>query len=297
MKFEGKTALITGAGSGIGAATAKRFAADGAAVVITDVNEQGLNEVAAALPEGAVSVCPGDITKPGDVERMAAVALALGSGLDILVNCAAIDPPDRETDTAKALDIWHKIMEVNLTGAYLLMRTIIPHIVRQGGGAVVNISSLSGIRFIPGKPSYPASKGGLIALTQMAAVQYGPDNVRCNVVCPGPVRTPLFVGNTKPFADMVGKDLEEVFEAFTALSPMHRMGESADVAKAVLFLASDDGEWVTGQEFVVDGGFEAGGGGVAREDDRLMPARGELTNDRCSQIAGAARHEYAHASK
>ncbi len=254
MNLEGKTALIAGAGSGIGAATARRFAAEGAAVVMADVNKKGLADVAAALPEGAVSVCPGDITRPDDVDRMVAAALALGSGLDILVNCAAIDPSERGLEGQAALDSWHRILEVNLTGAYLLMRAAIPAIVKQGGGAVVNIASLSALRYMPGRPSYTASKGGLVSLTQMAAVEYGPANVRCNVVCPGPVRTPLFEGNTRPAAEMMGKTVEELFDQFVSLSPMHRMGEPEEIAAICAFLASEDASLVTGNVIIADGG-------------------------------------------
>lgn len=254
MNLEGKIALIAGAGSGIGAATARRFVNDGAKVVISDVNKTGLHEVAGGLPEGAAKVCPADITKPEDVDLMIETAVSFGGGLDILVNSAAIDPPEFGLKGQEALDVWHRVLEVDLTGAYLLMRAAIPRLAEQGGGAVVNIASLSAIRFIPGKTSYSAAKGGLVSLTQLAAVEYGHANVRCNIICPGPVRTPLFEGNTRPAAEMLGQSMEELFDQFVSLSPMRRMGEPEEIAAVCAFLASDDASLVTGNVIVADGG-------------------------------------------
>jgi meso-butanediol dehydrogenase/(S,S)-butanediol dehydrogenase/diacetyl reductase len=254
MSLKGKIALIAGGGSGIGAATAARFVRDGARVVIGDVDQAGSRAVAAGLPEGAVKVCSGDITKPEDVDRMVETALDFGDGLDILVNSAAIDPPERGLEGRAALDSWQRILEVDLTGAYLLMRAALPHLVARGGGAVINIASLSAIRYMPGKTSYSAAKGGLVSLTQQAAVAYGQDKVRCNVICPGPVRTPLFVENTRPAAEMLGKTSEELFDRFVSLSPMRRMGEPEEIAAICAFLASDDASLVTGNVIVADGG-------------------------------------------
>ncbi len=254
MSLKGKTALITGAGSGIGAATARRFVADGAKIVINDVNREGLEEVAATLPAETVRISAGDITKIEDVNAMVEAALESGGKLDILVNCAGIDPPDRDPDIEKALATFQHILEVNLTGIYLVMKTAIPHIVAAGGGAVVNIASLSGLRYIAGRPGYTASKGGLISLTQMAAVEYGEANVRCNVICPGPIRTPLFMNNNRKTADMLGKDVEWVMEKFSAFSPMKRVGRPEEIAGICAFLASDDASFVTGNIVTADGG-------------------------------------------
>ncbi len=254
MKLEGKIALITGAGSGIGAATAKRFVTDGARVVINDINGEGLKQVAGSLPANTVKICAGDVTELKDVEPMVMTALSFNGKLDILVNSAGIDPPERESEMSKALDLWHKIIEVNLTGPFLTMKHAIPHMVEAGGGSVVNIASLSGIRYIGGRSSYTASKGGLIALTQMAAVEHGPFNVRCNVICPGPVRTPLFENNMRTKAEMMGKDIEWLFEKFTSFSPMRRMGNPEEIAAICSFLASDDASLITGNIIVADGG-------------------------------------------
>lgn len=254
MSLMGKVSLITGAASGIGAATARRFVADGARVVITDIQKDGLEQLAASLNPDSVIVYAGDVTNLKDVEGMVGAAIEFGGRLDILVNSAGIDPPDRETDVKKAVILWKKILEVNLTGPFLTMKVAIPHMIAGGGGSVVNIASLSGIRFMAGRPAYTSSKAGLIGLTQEAAVEFGPSGVRCNVICPGPVRTPLFENNTRPVAEMMGKDVEWLFERFTSFSPLRRMGEPEEIAAICSFLASDDASLLTGNILVADGG-------------------------------------------
>lgn len=252
--LSGKVAIITGAGSGIGAATAQRFVDDGAKVVMNDVDEKNLKKTVDALPAKSIKACLGDVTSLDDVQRMIDTALTLGSKLDILVNSAGIDPTSRETDIRKALDVWHRVCEVNLTGPFLTMQLAIPQMIKNGGGAIVNISSLSGLRYMSGRPAYHASKAGLIALTQQSAVEYGPQKIRCNVICPGPVRTPLFTNNTRPAAKMLGKDVEWLFDKFTSFSPLRRMGEPEEIASICSFLASDDASLLTGAVLIADGG-------------------------------------------
>lgn len=208
----GKVALITGAGSGIGAAIARRFVDDGARVMMNDVNKASLKQIYSSLPAKTASICPGDVSKLSDVKKMITATIDFGGKIDILVNSAGIDPPTRDKDINQALDTWRKVCDVNLTGPFLTMQIAIPHMLKNGSGAIVNISSLSGLRYMPGRPAYHASKAGLIALTQQAAVEYGPAKIRCNVICPGPVRTPLFENNTRPLAQMLGKDIEEIFK-------------------------------------------------------------------------------------
>lgn len=254
MTLKGKVALISGAGSGIGAATAQRFAAEGAMVVMNDIDAEALEQVEEYLPGEYVRACVGDITRVEDVQDMVETALSFGGRLDILVNCAGIDPPDHDPDIFKSLKTFNRIMKVNLTGIYTMMKLVIPHMVAGGGGSVVNVASLSGIRYISGRPGYSASKGGLISLTQMAAVEYGPANIRCNVICPGAIRTPLFTTNMKPMADMMEKDVEWVFEKITQFSPMRRMGTPEEIAGICAFLAGDDASFLTGNVLVADGG-------------------------------------------
>jgi len=254
MKLNGQVAIITGAGSGIGAATARRFAADGAKVVLNDINEDTLKEVAGSLPKGSVITCAGDVTKIEDVRRMIDTALTFGGRLDILVNSAGIDPPDREEDIKKALAVWHKILDVDLMGPYLTMKIAIPQMIKGEGGSVINISSLTGLRYMAGKPAYTSAKAGLIGLTQEAAVEFGPMKIRCNVICPGAIRTPLFENNTRPLAEAMGKTSEELFKRFTSFSPMRRIGEPEEIAGICSFLASEDSSLVTGNVIVADGG-------------------------------------------
>ncbi len=254
MATKKKTAIVTGAGSGIGAAVAKRLAADGIKVVLNDVNETNLKSVAAVLPKGAGKICPGDVTKIEDVQKMVDTALNFGERLDILVNSAGIDPPDREKDVKKALKIWHDIINVDLMGPYLTMKLAIPEMIKGGGGSVINISSLTGLRYMAGKPAYTAAKAGLIGLTQEAAVEFGPVKVRCNVICPGAIRTPLFENNTRPATKMMGITSEELFKQFTSFSPMRRIGEPEEIAGICSFLAGDDSSLVTGNIIIADGG-------------------------------------------
>ena len=254
METKKKTAIVTGAGSGIGAAIAKRLAADGIKVVLNDVNEANLKSVAASLPKGAGKIYAGDVTRIEDVQEMVNTALKFGGRLDILVNSAGIDPPDREQDVKKALKIWHDIIDVDLMGPYLTMKLAIPEMIKGGGGSIINISSLTGLRYMAGKPAYTAAKSGLIGLTQEAAVEFGPMKVRCNVICPGAIRTPLFENNTRPAAKMAGITSEELFKQFTSFSPMRRIGEPEEIAGICSFLAGDDSSLVTGNVIIADGG-------------------------------------------
>jgi NAD(P)-dependent dehydrogenase (short-subunit alcohol dehydrogenase family) len=252
MSLKGKVALITGGGSGIGAATAKRYVEEGAKVCIADINAASLKECAAMLPAKSVKTCLGDVSDLKDVERMVETTLKFGGKIDILVNSAGIDPTDRGAKVD--VELWNKIININLTGPHLTMKTSVPHMIKSGGGSIINISSLSGIRFIAGRAAYTASKGGLIALTQAAAVEYGPSKVRCNVICPGAIKTPLFANNTNPMAKMLGQDPEWVFSKFTSFSPLRRIGLPEEIASICYFLASDDSSLMTGGVLIADGG-------------------------------------------
>jgi NAD(P)-dependent dehydrogenase (short-subunit alcohol dehydrogenase family) len=252
MSLKGKVALITGGGSGIGAATVKRFIAEGAKVCIADINQTSLDETAAGLPAKTVKTCQGDVSNIRNVENMVETTLKLGSKIDILVNSAGIDPTER--GARLNLELWNKVLNVNLTGPHLTMQTVIPHMLKAGGGSIINISSLSGLRFIPGRSAYTASKGGLIALTQAAAVEYGPSKIRCNVVCPGAIKTPLFTNNTNPMAKMLGQDPDWVFNKFTSFSPLRRIGLPEEIASICYFLACDDSSLMTGAVLIADGG-------------------------------------------
>src|SRR5512137_494524 len=168
MKLDGKVALITGAGTGIGTAIAKRFVADGARICITGRRQEMLDEVAQSLPAGAVVTCAGDVTKFDDAKRVVETALGIAGKLDVLVNNAAIDPGGT---TVVDLDpeLWHRVLETNLTGPMYLMKAAIPYMIKGGGGSIINISSLGGVVCLPGMAPYCTSKAALNMLTKQAA--------------------------------------------------------------------------------------------------------------------------------
>ena len=250
MSLEGKVALITGAGSGIGAACVERFVAEGAKVCMVDLRQDLLGEAARSFDAPSVAICPGDVSLEKDVEHMVEAALALGGRIDVLVNGAGIDPPEADMN----IGLWNRILEVNLTGPFLTMEAVIPHMKKAGGGSIVNISSLSALRYIPGRSAYSASKGGLVSLSQAIALEYGPSNIRCNIICPGAIKTPLFETNTRPLANKLGKDSEWLFAKFTSFSPLRRIGSPREIASICAFLASDDSSLLTGNVLMADGG-------------------------------------------
>lgn len=254
MKLQGKVALITGGGTGIGAAVARRFVADGAKVCIAGRRREALERVAASLPPESVTVCPGDVSRYEDVERMADSALRLGGRLNVLVNNAAVDqvPPASVVDIDP--ELWQKVLAVNLTGPFYAMRVSIPHMIQDGGGSIINVASVAGIRSIPNMPAYVASKGGLVMLTQQVALDFGPSKIRCNVICPGSVRTDMIEGAMSHFTRKLGADLEGVFRLFTKDIPLRRLASPDEIGGICSFLASDDASFVTGVVLPTDGG-------------------------------------------
>ncbi len=253
MRLDGKAALITGAGTGIGAAIAERFVADGARICITGRRQEMLDEVARSLPAGMVVTCAGDVTRLQDARRMVETALGFAGKLDVLVNNAAIDPGGK---TVVDIDpeLWHKVLETNLTGPMYLMKASIPHMVEGGGGSIINIASLGGLRCLPGMPAYCASKAGLIMLTQQVALDFGPANIRCNAVCPGGTRTAMLEKSLSPLAEALGTDLEGVFARISAMVPLRRTADPHEIAGICSYLASDDSTFMTGAVLLIDGG-------------------------------------------
>jgi meso-butanediol dehydrogenase/(S,S)-butanediol dehydrogenase/diacetyl reductase len=252
MMLEGKVALITGGGAGLGAAIAQRFVAEGAKICISGRRQEKLDEVARALPSGTVITCAGDVSDYEDAKRMVDTALEFGGKLDVLVNNAAIDPGGTVVDLDPA--VWHKVLETNLTGPFYTMKFAIPHMINAGGGSVINISSLGGMRCLPNMAPYCTSKAGLIMLTQQAALDFGPAKVRCNAVCPGPTRTEMIEHSLSPMAEAMGVDLDGVFGKLTATLPLRRAGSPDEVSGLCAFLASDDAMYITGTAILVDGG-------------------------------------------
>jgi meso-butanediol dehydrogenase/(S,S)-butanediol dehydrogenase/diacetyl reductase len=252
MNLSGKTALVTGGGTGIGAAITRRFVQDGAKVCIAGRRREKLEETAASLPKGTVSIFQGDVSKYEDVKRMVAAALKYGGKLDILVNDAAIEAMG--SVTGLALDEWRNALDINLTGPFLLMKEVIPHMIENGGGSIINIASLGGIRCLPGMPAYCTTKAALIMLTKQVAMDYGPQKIRCNAVCPGGTRTEMNKKLVTPIAEKLGTDIEGGYKYFTKNVPLRRAAEPAEIAGLCSYLASDDSSFMTGSEVVIDGG-------------------------------------------
>ena len=253
MKLNDKVALITGAGTGLGTAIAKRFVADGAMICITGRRQEKLDEVAQSLPEKAVVTCAGDVSKFEDAKRMVETALGFTGKLDVLVNNAAIDPGGT---TVVDIDpeLWHSVLETNLTGPLYLMKASIPYMIKGGGGSIINIASLGGLRCLPGMPAYCSSKAGLIMLTQQVALDFGPAKIRCNAVCPGGTRTAMLEEALSPLTQTLRTDVDGVFKCISSNVPLHRVAAPDEVSGICSYLASDDSSFMTGSVLLLDGG-------------------------------------------
>jgi NAD(P)-dependent dehydrogenase (short-subunit alcohol dehydrogenase family) len=262
MRLDGKVALITGGARGIGAAIAKRFVADGAKIVISDVQKDLLEGVAKSLKSGMVATCTGDVTNWDDVQKMVKETVKFGGKIDVLVNNAGIDPGGSILDIDIAL--WKKILDVNLNGPFLCMRAAIPEMIKQGAGSIVNIASLAAVRCLPSMPAYCASKGGLIQLALQAALEYGPKGIRCNVVAPGATKTEMLTNAMSSLSKAIKKD---AFEVLAESVPLRRAATPDEITGACSFLASDDAAFITGAVLMVDGGaaiVDVSGASVAR---------------------------------
>jgi meso-butanediol dehydrogenase/(S,S)-butanediol dehydrogenase/diacetyl reductase len=252
-KLDNKVAIVTAGGSGIGAATVRRFAREGAAVVVADLSgsraEQVRAEVAGA---GArVAALKMDVADPQAIEATIKMALDSFGRLDVLFNNAGMAEVSLIHETT--LESWERVMAVTLTGTFLGLKYAIPIMRRQGGGAVINTASISGIHGDYGMASYNAAKAGVINLTRTAALENAKHGIRVNCVCPGAINTRV--------AQILGKDRADEFRrVMGAAHPIGRMGEAEEIANMVTFLASDEASFITGASFVVDGGVTAGTG-------------------------------------
>jgi NAD(P)-dependent dehydrogenase (short-subunit alcohol dehydrogenase family) len=243
-----KAALVTGAARGIGLATAKRFLAEGWRVAIVDIDEPQLRIAAEELPE-ALAI-EGDISDPRSVADFGEeIAEAFGR-LDALVNNAGIADfgPLLETDFAK----WRAVMATNLDGTFLVSQQMVPLLREDGGGAIVNIASISGLRGSTLRVAYGTSKAAVIQLTRQQAAELGEQGIRVNCVCPGPVRTKLAMAVHTP----------EIIAAYHDAIPLNRYGTEEELANAIWFLCSEQASYITGQNLAVDGGFEGTGIGL-----------------------------------
>jgi len=252
MNLKGKIALITGGGSGIGTAIAERFVADGAKICITGRRREALEKVAESLKSGSVMICQGDVSREEDVKRMVETTMKFGGKVDVLVNNAGINRPTPIVELDPK--VWQEVMAINLTGPYLFMKAVIPHMLKEGRGSIINIASLGGLRCLPGMPAYCSSKAGLIMLTQQAALDYACHNIRCNAVCPGGVKTEMTRKNFGQFGEMLGIDPDTFINQIALEIPMHRFAASSEIGGLCSYLASDDSSFMTGAVITLDGG-------------------------------------------
>ena len=252
MRLDGKVALITGGGAGIGAAITERFVAEGARVCISGRRQQVLEKTATSLPPGTVVTCVGDTGKDTDVSRMVARTLEFGGKIDVLVNNAAISAHGPVGDINRS--VWREVLNVNLNGPFMLMQEAIPHMIKNGGGSIINIASVGGLRCLPAMPAYCASKAGLIMLTQQAALDYGPQNIRVNAVCPGAIKTEMVEKEFGQIGRMIGMEPAEFFTMVSKVLPLQRFGSPQEIGGVCAFLASDDSSFMTGAALVIDAG-------------------------------------------
>ncbi len=244
-RLQDKVAVITGAGSGIGLASARRFAAEGARVVCVDIDE--LAGKAAADDVGGIFV-RADVTDDTDVQAMYVAAVETFGGLDIAFNNAGISPPDDDSILTTGIDAWRRVQEVNLTSVYLCCKYAIPHMQARGGGSIINTASFVAVMgSATSQISYTASKGGVLAMSRELGVQFARERIRVNALCPGPVNTPLL-------QELFAKDPERAARRLVHI-PVGRFAEPEEIAAAVAFLASDDSSFITASSFLVDGGI------------------------------------------
>jgi NAD(P)-dependent dehydrogenase (short-subunit alcohol dehydrogenase family) len=253
MKLKDKVAVITGGAMGIGAATARLFAAEGALVVIGDVASEAAGLVVEAIADagGQAAQYQVDVRQPDDVKRLLQRAISIFGGVDILVNNAGVALAKSTLETS--LEEWEHVIGINLTGAWLCARAAIPAMIQRGGGVIVNVASNAGLVGFPNLAAYCASKGGLVQLTKAMALDCAPHRIRVNAVCPGHTRTPMGDG----FIAAQPDPATFVREFINVQHPIGRMAEAEEVARAILFLASDDSSFITGSILAADGGYTA----------------------------------------
>ncbi len=244
-RLQDRVAVVTGGASGIGLATARRFASEGARVVIGDLPGAG-GEEAAKEVDGTFFAA--DVTSEEQVKGLFQSAVDTYGGLDIAFNNAGISPPDDDSILTTGLDAWRRVQEVNLTSVYLCCKYAIPHMQARGRGSIINTASfVARMGAATSQISYTASKGGVLAMSRELGVQFAREGIRVNALCPGPVNTPLL-------QELFASDPERAARRLVHV-PLGRFAEAEEIAAAVAFLASDDSSFITASEFLVDGGI------------------------------------------
>lgn len=260
MRLRDKVAIVTGAGRGIGRATARLFAKEGAKVVLNDLNAALVEETTKLITEqgGEATVVVGDVARAEDAEALAQTAVERYGRIDVLDNNAAIAVFPDILELAEA--DWDRLMDVNVKGTYLCCKYVIPHMIKGGGGSIINLGSIVSFIALDGEeslaPSYVASKGAVLQLTRALAVRYGRDNIRVNCVCPGWIDTDMVAEALTTMADS-SEARDEMRRDAEAAHVLGRFGKAEEVANAILFLASDESSFVTGSPLHVDGGYLA----------------------------------------
>ena len=244
-RLEGRVAVITGAGSGIGLATAKRFAQEGAKVVCVDTNETSGRSIASEV--GGIFV-KADVTNSAEVENMYKVAFDTYGRIDIAFNNAGISPPDDDSILVTELTAWEKVLRVNTTSVYLCCKAVLPYMQKAGKGSIINTASfVATMGAATSQIAYTASKGGVLSMSRELGVQFAREGIRVNALSPGPVNTPLLM-------ELFAKDPERAARRLIHI-PLGRFAEASEIAAAVAFLASDDSSFITASNFLVDGGI------------------------------------------
>ncbi|WP_028923693.1 3-oxoacyl-ACP reductase [Pseudonocardia acaciae] len=244
-RLDDRVAVVTGAGSGIGLAAARRLTADGARVACVDIDGDAAKRAADELDGLAITA---DVTSPEDVTRIYASTDERYGRIDIALHNAGISPPEDDSILTTGLDAWRRVQEVNLTSVYLCCQAVLPYMQRAGRGSIVNVASFVAVMgSATSQISYTASKGGVLALSRELGVQFAREGIRVNALCPGPVNTPLLT-------ELFAKDPERAQRRLVHV-PMGRFAEATEIAAAIAFLASDDASFITASEFLVDGGI------------------------------------------
>jgi NAD(P)-dependent dehydrogenase (short-subunit alcohol dehydrogenase family) len=253
MKLQGKVAIVTGGAGGMGEASALLFAENGAAVAVVDLKEEAAARTAGKIKErgGRAIAIGADVTVGADVERIMATTKAQLGPPTILLNNAGVDLEGRRDIVDVDEESFDRTIEVNLKGPWLMMKKVIPFMIEAGGGAIVNTESLAAF-FAASSAGYCASKGGLVAMTRVAAVELGKHNIRVNSLCPGATETPMALEERKKL-EAQGRPTDTAI--INRMSVFGRMATSMEMAKAALFLVSDDSSFATGAPFIIDGGW------------------------------------------